>query len=350
MDSFKKFSEGKLSHKSIFFSSLKDEYISEKDYQRANNIWNAFKMNTMGDYHDLYLKTDVLLLADVFEMFIKTCLDYYGLDPCHYFSSSGLSWDAMLKMTGAELELIHNIDMHLFIEKGMRDGISYIAKRHSKANNKYMESYEQYKEIVFIVYLDANNLYCWAMIQYLPYGGLSKKEVDKFYLNSMELDSIGENNSIGYILEVNLEYPDELHNLLNDYPLAPEKLEISQKNLSKYYSDIADEYGIRIGGVNKLVPNLRNKEKYVVHYRNLQLYLSLGMKLTKAHRILKFKQSDWLKKQIDFNADKRKYAANNFERNFFKLMVNSVFGKTMENLRKRINGELIIMQKTISDV
>ena len=129
MDSFEKFSENKLLDKSKFFSSLKDECISEKDYERAKNIWNVFKMNTMGNYHDLYLKTDVLLLADVFEKFIKTCLDYYGLDPCHYFSCPGLSWDAMLKMNGVELELITDIDMHLFIEKGMRGSISYIAKR-----------------------------------------------------------------------------------------------------------------------------------------------------------------------------------------------------------------------------
>ena len=127
-DSFKSFSENKLSDKSNFFSSLKDEYISEKDYDRANNIWNGFKMNSMDDYHDLYLKADVLLLADIFHKFIKTCLNYYGLDPCHYFSSPGLSWDAMLKMSGIELELISDIDMHLFIEKGMRGGISYIAK------------------------------------------------------------------------------------------------------------------------------------------------------------------------------------------------------------------------------
>ena len=127
-DSFKSFSENKLSDKSNFFSSLKYEYISEKDYDRANNIWNGFKMNSMDDYHDLYLKADVLLLADIFQEFIKTCLNYYGLDPCHYFSSPGLSWDAMLKMSGIELELISDIDMHLFIEKGMRGGISYIAK------------------------------------------------------------------------------------------------------------------------------------------------------------------------------------------------------------------------------
>ena len=115
MDSFKKFSENKLPDRCKFFNSLKDVCISENEYLKANNIWNVCEMNIMGDYHDLYLKTDALLLCDVFEKFINTCLDYYGLDPCHYFSSPGLSWDAMLKKTKIELNLISDIDMHLFI-------------------------------------------------------------------------------------------------------------------------------------------------------------------------------------------------------------------------------------------
>ena len=202
-------------------------------------------MNSVSDYHDLYLKTDVLLLADVFEKFIKTYFNYNRLDPCHYFSSPGLSWDAMLKMTEIELELISDVDMHLFIEKGMRGGISYIAKRHDKANNRYVEYYDHSKENKFIIYLDANNLYGYAMVQKLPHSGfkwLTKKEINDFCLNS-----ISENRSVVYILEVNIEYPSELRDLHNDYPLAPKKLEISQNMLSKYCSDIADEYGIKIG-------------------------------------------------------------------------------------------------------
>ena len=126
MNSFKKFSEDKLPDKCKFFSSLKDKCINGKDYSRLINVWNVFKMNAMFDYHELYLKTDVLLLADVFEKFINTCLEYYGLEPCHYFSSPGLSWDSMLKMTGIKLDLISDVDMRLFIEKGMRGSISYI--------------------------------------------------------------------------------------------------------------------------------------------------------------------------------------------------------------------------------
>ena len=130
-----------------------------------------FKLNTVGDYHDLYLKTDVLLLADVFEKFVSSCLDYYGLDLCNYFSHPGLSWDAMLKLTGIELDIISDIDMHLFIEKGMGDGICYIAKRQSKANNKCKERYDSSKESLYITYLGANNLHGHAMNRYLPYSG-----------------------------------------------------------------------------------------------------------------------------------------------------------------------------------
>ena len=128
-------------------------------------------MNTMADYHDLYLKTDVLLLTDVFEKFINTCLLYYKLDPCHYCSNPGLSWNAMLKMNKIELELMSDIDMHLCHEKGMREGISYFSKRYSKTNNKYMTDYDSSKEGKFIYYLDANNLYGLGISKYLPYGG-----------------------------------------------------------------------------------------------------------------------------------------------------------------------------------
>ena len=143
-------------------------------------IWNKFKMKNMGDYHDHYLKKDVLLLADAFEKFIKTCLKYYELDPCHYFSSQGLSWDAMLKMTCVKLEKISDIDKYLFIEKGSRGGISYIAKRYAKANNKYMSDYDSKKPSTFITYLDKNNLYGWSMSEYLRYGEFEWLEnVDK---------------------------------------------------------------------------------------------------------------------------------------------------------------------------
>ena len=192
-------------------------------------------------------------------------LKYYELDPCHYFSSPGLSWDAMLKMTDIKLEKISDIDKYLIIEKGSRGGISYIAKRCARANNKYMNYYDPEKLLTFITYLDKNNLNGWSMSDYLPYGEFEwLKNVDKFDVNS-----INEKGDIGYFLEVDLEYSDKLHELHNDYPLAPEKLAITNDILSKYCKKIADKYDIKVGDVKKLIRNLRNKTKYVLHYRNL---------------------------------------------------------------------------------
>ena len=221
MDSFDKFNE-QLPSKEDFYSILNNEYITDKDYQHAKTVWNTFKLSNMGEYHDLYLKSDVLLLADVFENFRETCLRYYKLDSCHYFTSPGLSWDAMLKMTDIQLELMTDIDMYQFIEKGMRGGVSYIAHRYGKANNKYMKDYNEKESTNYIMYLDANNLYGHAMSQYLPTGGF--RWMTEKQINNMNLGKYKEDSKKGFILEVDLEYPKELHDLHNDYPLAPEKV------------------------------------------------------------------------------------------------------------------------------
>ena len=299
----------------------------------------------MGEYHDLYLKSDILLLVDVFENFRKTCLEYYKLDPCHYFTSPGLSWDAMLKMTDIKLELMTDIDMFQFIEKGLRGGISYIANRHGKANNKYMKEYDDKAPSKYIMYLDANNLYGWAMSQYLPTGGFKWLKQNK--IDNLDLGKYNEQSKKGLILEVDLEYPNELHDIHNDYPLAPEKVKVTENMLSKYCKKISDEYNISTGLVHKLIPTLSKKEKYVLHYRNLQLYIDLGLKVSKVHRVLEFDQSPWLKQYIDYNTEKRKNAKNDFEKDFFKLMNNSVFGKTMENIRKRVDVRLVTDEKKL---
>ena len=344
MDSFDKFDE-KLPTKEDFYSILNNQHISDDEYKHAQNVWSTFSLKNMGEYHNLYLKSDILLLADVFENFRKTCLEYYKLDPCHYFTSPGLSWDAMLKMTNIKLELMTDVDMFQFIEKGMRGGISYIANRYGKANNKYMKSYDEKAPSKYIMYLDANNLYGWAMSQYLPTGGfrwLTEKQI-----NNLNLAKYQEDSNKGLILEVDLEYPEGLHDLHNDYPLAAEKVKVTEDMLSGYSKKIAEKYKISTGLVHKLIPTLSNKEKYVLHYSNLQLYTDLGLKLTKVHRVLEFNQSAWLKQYIDFNTQKRTNAKNVFEKDFFKLMNNSVFGKTMENIRKRVDVRLVTDEKKL---
>ena len=197
MNSFERFNEEKLPVRKYFYSSIKDGKIGDdskisddhryvNDHLTCKKAWDKFEMKNMSDYHDHYLKNDVLLLADVFEKFINTSVKYYELDPCHYFRSPGLSWDAMLKMTNIEFEKISDIDKYLFIEKGLRGGIIYIAKRYSKANNKYLNEYDPKKPSTFISYLDMNNLYGWAVDKYLHYKGFKwLKNIDKFDIMSI---------------------------------------------------------------------------------------------------------------------------------------------------------------------
>ena len=269
-------------------------------------------MEHLQDYHNLYNETDVILLADVFENFRSICIKNYELDPAHYYTAPGLAWDATLKITGVEVELLTDIDMLLMIEKGIRGGVSMISNRYAKANNKYMGDKFVVSEISkYIMYLDANNLYGWAMSKPLPTHGFK-------WMKDSELEKWEEYSCI---LEVDLEYPKSLHDLHNDYPLAPEQIEVNK--------------------VDKLIPDLGYKEKYIIHYENLKQYLSLGLKLVKIHRGIKFEESPWLKKYIDLNTNLRTKAKNEFEKDFFKLMNNSVFGKTMENIRNRVDIKLV---------
>ena len=251
----------------------------------------------------------------------------------------------MLKMTNIKLELMTDIDMFQFIEKGMHGGVSYITNQYGNANNKYMKEYNEKAPSKYIMYLDANNLYGRAMSQHLPTGnfkGMTDKEISKVDLGKYKADG-----KKGLILEVDLEYPQELHDIHNYYPVAPEKVKVSNNMVSAYCKKIAEKYKISIGLVSKLIPTLRDKKEYVLHYRNLLVYLDLGLKIKKVHRVLKFDQSSWLKQYINFNTEKRKHAKNSFKKDFFKLMNNSVFGKTMENLHKRVDIRLVTNEKKL---
>ena len=224
MDSTARFDETNLPGKEKFYNRLENKHISAKDYAHAQIVWDMF-CTTMQCYHDLYLKGDVLLLADVFENFRIMALQTYKLDPVHYYSLPGLSWDAMLKYTDVELDLITDMDMYQMVEKGMRGGISQISHRYASANLSDMDTYKEPRRT--LMYQDANALCSWAMSQLLPTKRFK-------WIDPIDVLELPDDNPLGYILEVDLEYPQELHDRHNGYPLAAEYLQIRDDILSPF--------------------------------------------------------------------------------------------------------------------
>ena len=225
----------------------------------------------MGEYHDLYLKTDVILLANIFEAFRNVCLNNYGLDPAHFYTTPGLAWKACLKKTGICLELLLDPDMLLMFERGIRGGITQSIHRWAQANNPYIGSeYNPGAQTKYLQYLDANNLYGWAMSQPLHTGGFRWVDV-----SLDEIDELVSHKDCGYLLEVDVAYPRELHDYHNDLPFMCGRM--------------------KINGLVKLVPNLYYKKRYVIHIRALKQALDHGFVLEKIHRVIEFKQSAWMK-------------------------------------------------------
>ena len=197
--------------------------ISKDDCQRAQKVWEEFGIRNLGDYHDLYLRTDVVLLANVLEAFRDTCLRHYSPDPAHFYTSPGLAWKACLKCTGIKLELPTDPDMLLMFEWGIRSGIAQAVHKYASANNKYMgDKFDPKSESSYLPYLDANNLYGWVMSQPLPTGGFRWVDV-----NPNEISELATRTDKGYKLEVDVSCPKELHNPHFDLPFMCERMEIN---------------------------------------------------------------------------------------------------------------------------
>ena len=324
MNNWERFDETSLPDLESFYSSLNMENIDDIDYRYGNNVFKKFKLKNLGEYHDLYVESDTLLLVDVFENFRNMCIKVYELDPAHCLSLPGLAWQACLKKTNVKLELLTDYDMLLMVEEGIRGGICHSIHRYAKANNKYMKNYDKNKESSYIQYLDANNLYGWAMSQNLPVNDFkwvkNTSKIDEKFIKNYDEDSVK-----GYIFEVDVKYPRRLHDLHSDLPFLSKRMKIDK--------------------CKKLVCNSRNKKKYVVHIRSLKQALNYGLTLKKVHRIIEFNQESRLKPYIDMNTELKKIAKNDFEKNFFKLMNHAVFGKTMENVRKHRDIKSVITDK-----
>ena len=206
MDNWERFDETLLPSKESFYSNLNMENIDDIDYRHSNNVFKRFKLKNLGEYHDLYVQSDTVLLADAFENFRNMCLKVYELDPGHFLSLPGLAWQACLKKTNVKLELLTDYDMLLMVEEGIRGGICHSIHRYTKANNKYMENYNNNEELPYIQYLDMNNLYGWAMSQKLPVNNFKWVE-DTSKINEEFIKNYNENSNKGHFLEVDVTYP-----------------------------------------------------------------------------------------------------------------------------------------------
>jgi hypothetical protein len=439
MTDFDRLKETQLPPREAFASSLSGKTLSDEEYAQAQQAWTLFNCHSLQDYTRVYVALDVLLLASVFERFRATCLDQnlgYGLDPAHFLTAPSLSWSAMLfrnVQQHVRIENMTDINMLLMVEKGIRGGMCQVSHPLAQANFEGMNPTNDPSLPVYnpseperqLLYLDANNLYGWAMSQSLPLGNyvwekqdlqphnelkderaylwpassspspsLEEQEQDErfkeewqmiledpdltammdppssspssppaapqhnahdpliWYSTDMQrvtqhiLHHLDPEGPYGWILEVDLDYPAALHDLHNDYPLCPDRKRVKP---SPYTVAMAERLGLNIlqqkqfaVGHEKLIMDLTSKERYVIHYRNLQQCLRLGLVLTKVHQVIRFRQAPWLKTYIDFNTERRKQAKDAVAKDFFKLMNNAIFGKTMEQVRKRRNVKFFV--------
>lgn len=367
VDSREKFQQTTLPERDAFYNDIDEKACSKKDYKHAQKVWTEFECQTFEDYSNLYLECDVFLLADVFEAFRDLMLDTHKLDPAFYFSPPQLSWDAMLKMTKINLELLSDQDIYLMIESGIRGGVSFISHRKGVANNKYMKTYDKKKPSKYITYFDVNNLYGFEMMKAMAYKDFKIADPSGFKVTESHEENLEmveklvackdpDKDHTGYIMEVDIDYPENLHDLHNAYPLLPENTNIDKSCYSEYHKSCFQtcescvkakerkegcNQCIPVSKVKKLIPTLRNKRNYVLDVRLLHCAMKHGLHLKKIHRVVQFTQKAWLKVYIEHNSKLRAQATNEFEKDFYKLLNNAVFGKTMENLRNRMDFEIV---------
>ena len=291
MNSWNKFNEPVQLVEDHYYSELNQKGITKEDPKHVKKVCDTFKIKNLGEYHDLYVQFDTTLLVDVFESFRDKCIEIYELDPAHFLSAPGLAWKACLKKTKVELELLIDNDMLIMYEEGTRGGMCQATYKYLKANTKYMRNHDKNKESTYLEYLDANNLYGFAMCKTLPVGDF--KWVDDLSIFTEDfIKNYDENSDKGYILEVDVKYPEKIRMLHSDLAFLPERMKINK--------------------CTKLTCTIQNKENYVIHIRALKQAVNHGLKLTKVHRIIQFDQEAWLKPYIDMNTDPRKKCKKRF--------------------------------------
>ena len=348
IDSFERLEEPTLPNRDAFYNKLSGEECSQADYAHAQHVWTEFKCNTLKDYMILYLLSDICSLADVFETFRSNSLDEYQLDPAYYMSAPQLAWNALLKFINRPIHLITDPEMYRMIQPNIRGGICHVSVRYARANNKLMGSlYDPTKPTSFIMEVDANNLYGWAMSQAMPDGDfewLSEsecREMEHRLINEVDREIFSKNRS--YILEVDLEYPEELHERDEDYPMAPELMTIEAKMTGQKQHELRTQYfGAACPFTRKLVCSFLPKNHYVVLGQLLVFYIDRGMRLLRVHRAIRFPSSPYVAGYIANNTAKRQqYKHDDVKKSFYKLMNNAPYGKTIENAARRSDIRLL---------
>ena len=335
--------ETRLPPKEAFKSILRGTTgISDEEHAHAQKVWNTMGCNTMRDYCEDYIRSDVNLLADCFEYFRSTSLAETGIDPCHFISLPQYSLHVMRKMTGATIELMPDVDMYRSGERWLRGGMVGVMHRHAEVQSDSSDK---------LLYLDATNLYGWAMTQALPEGDfkwMNARDVAK-YSQPAEILKMGDEAPRGAMFVCDIDIPEHLHDYFSDYPLLPENRFVSSTEMSPKQLELAGVDYDQKARVKKLISDLHPKREYHLHYRMLKFALQQGCILRKVHRILHFKQSAWLKPYIDWCTAKRKELGktNAFLKDLFKLMANAVFGKMMQGVRDRVEMRMAYDEATL---
>ena len=310
--------------KEVFFSKLKNKCLGDEEIERTKEIIKKFNIKNGEELTEIYLKSDVLLLACVFEKFIKVSVGEFDINPLYCVSLPGYTWQCGLKYTGINLQTLQDKDMILLLENNIRGGIS------SVMGDRYIRSDDNKK----VLYFEADNLYGDSMSQALPYDEIK-------YDNNIKLEDIlntPDDNHIGYFIEVDLKYPNNIKEKTRNFLFCPENKKFNPDDFNDYMKEIIPDTYTQ---TKKLICDWSEKKKYLVHYRMLKFYLRHGMIVDKVHSIISCKQSRWLEKYINFNTQKRNQAANDFEKDFYKLLNNAFYGKTTENVRNRLKIKFV---------
>ena len=335
-----------------FFSTLTQSNISDEDYAHGKLVFEFFRCKNMLDYCDLYCNLDTVLLCEVMMAFRKAVKNDFNLDATRYISVPQLAFDAMLRTLDEPIELMSDIDMIIMCEQGIRGGVSFIAERKVQLHNYEAPTADfscEDKVQDHLLYTDANNLYSVAQSAPQPAGDYAWCDEEQLTRLNKHINEIPVESAVGFILEVDLDYPSHLHESHASMPLVADNQTFNCDNISPYSRasmtclkghNYAKNYKSK-----KLCTTFKSKKNYVVHYRNLQTYLKQGLKLKKIHRAIRFKQQRYLKKIIEFCTAIRIAAKSPFQKNLFKLMMNSVYGKFLQDNRKHFEVKICRSQK-----